>query len=432
MEDLQVSVESAQGLERRIRVNVPAHHIEREVESRLRSVGQNARIKGFRPGKVPKTVIRQRFGDQVRQEVLQELLQSSYAAALDREKFQPAGAPRVEADTIQDGSDLSYTATFEVYPDIELKDLGTLSAERIEPGIGEEDIDAMLENLRRQRANWVPVQRAAAQGDQVTIDFTGTLDGEPLEGGSGEQVPVVLGAGRMLEEFEKALYATSAGDQPRFTVTFPDDYHAESLRGRTAEFTATVHEVAEQQLPEIDAEFIRSFGIESGDPGEFRDKVRENMVAEADTRVRAELKRALFEQLVAGHGIEVPAVLVEREAQSLQADAMRQAGVSDPAQAPAAETFRPSAERRVRLGLLIAAVIRDHGIKVDRNQVLRRVDELSAGYEQPAQVRQLYLQNQDLMTQIEHAVLEDQVVDWLAEKAQLTGKPVAFRELMGG
>jgi len=430
MEDVQVSVESAEGLERRLRVNVPAHHIEREIKGRLKSVRQNANIKGFRPGKAPDSVIRQRYGEQVRREVMQELLQSSYAEAVNREKLQPAGAPRIDADTIAEGSDLSYTATLEVYPEFQIAGIDTIEIERPEAQIGDTDIDGMIESLRRQRAEWVAVERAAKEGDQVTIDFSGLLDGEPLQGGSGSEVPVVLGAGRMLPDFEQALAGVQAGEVKPFDVRFPANYHAEDLRGKTANFTATVREVAEQVLPALDAEFIRAFGIESGQLDEFRTSVRNNMQAEGESRCRGEVKRQLFDRLLAANPITVPSVLVEREAQVLQSDAMRQMGVQDPQQAPPVDTFRETAERRVRLGLIIAALIRENGVTVDRSRVSDRIDELSAPYDDPAQIRTLYLQSQELMSQIEHAVLEEQVVDWLNERVKARAKPVPFRELM--
>lgn len=430
MEDVQVSVESAEGLERRLRVNVPAHHIEREVRSRLKSVRQNASIKGFRPGKAPDSVIRQRYGEQVRREVLQDLLQSSYAEAVNREKLQPAGSPRIDAEEITEGSDLVYTAILEVYPEFQLAGIDSIEVERPEAQIADADVDGMIESLRRQRADWQPVERESREGDQVTIDFEGLLDGEPLKGGSGTEVPVVLGAGRMLPDFEQALYGVKGGEVKQFDVGFPADYHAEDLRGKTARFTATVREVAEQSLPALDAEFIRTFGIESGELDEFRASVRKNMEAEGESRGRAEVKRQLFDRLLGANPISVPSVLVAREAQVLHSDAMRQMGVRDPQQAPEVDSFRDTAERRVRLGLIVAALIRDNGISVDRARVSDRIDELSAPYDDPAQIRTLYLQSQELMSQIEHAVLEEQVVDWLNERVKSRSKPVPFRELM--
>ena len=430
MEDVQVSVESAEGLERRLRVNVPAHHIEREVKSRLKSVRQNANIKGFRPGKAPDSVIRQRYGEQVRREVLQDVLQSSYAEAVSREKLQPAGSPRIDAEEITEGSDLVYTAVLEVYPEFQLAGVDSIEIERPSAQIADADVDGMIDSLRRQRADWKPVERESREGDQVTIDFEGLLDGEPLKGGSGTEVPVVLGAGRMLPDFEQALYGVKGAEVKEFDVVFPADYHAEELRGKTAHFTATVREVAEQVLPELDAEFIRGFGIESGELDEFRVSVRKNMEAESESRGHAEVKRQLFDRLLAANPISVPSALVAREAQVLQSDAMRQMGVSDPGQAPALDSFRDTAERRVRLGLIVAALIRDNGITVDRERVSNRIDELSAPYDDPAQIRTLYLQSQELMSQIEHAVLEEQVVDWLNERVKSHARPVPFRELM--
>lgn len=432
MEEVQVSVESEEGLQRRIRVSVPAGRIEREVEAKLRSVRQTARLPGFRPGKIPERVIRQRYGDQVHREVLEDVLQSSYAEAVNQQKLRPAGGPEIEAEQIEPGKDLSYTATFEVYPDIELSGLEGLAVERPEASVSDADVDAMIENLRRQRGHWHPVDRPAREGDRVIADFEAAIAGEPVPGGKGEQVQVILGAGRMLPDFERGLAGGSSGEQREFPVRFPDDYHARDLAGKTADFVARLHEVAEEHLPDVDPGFVREFGVESGELADFRADVRRNMEQEAAMRADGEVRHRVLEAFLEANPVAVPNVLVEREAQALQADAMRNVGNADPEQAPPLENFRAGAERRVRMGLLIGAVIREQGIRLDRERVRQRIDQLAEGYDKPDEIRKIYLQTPQLMSQVENVVLEQQAVEWLLSRAAVTPKPVTFSELMAG
>ena len=259
---MQVSVEATGNLERRLRVEVPAERINKEIENRLRRVGKTAKIKGFRPGKVPAKVIRQRYGDQVRQEVLSEMMQTSYSEALQRESLVPAGGPQIHPERAGDEEGLVYTATFEVYPEVELADLDRISVTRPVVEITEADVDDMMENLRKQKAEWESVDRPAAEGDKVIVDFEGSIKGEPIENGKGEQIPVVLGEGRMIEDFEKALTGVSAGDEKTFKVKYPKDYPAEELAGKKAEFKAVIHEVQEQVLPPLDEELANAYGVE--------------------------------------------------------------------------------------------------------------------------------------------------------------------------
>ena len=298
---MQVSVEASAGLERRMRVQVPAEKIDKEVETRLQSVGRSAKIKGFRPGKVPPKVIRQRYGGQVRQEVLQEILQSSYSEAVVQEKLRPAGGPNIEPESLEEGSDLTYTAIFEIYPEFELKDLNSIKIVEAEVAIESADVDRMLVNLRKQRADWQDVERKSADGDQVTLDFEGTLKGEPFEGGTAKDFPVVLGDGGMLEDFEKNLKGVSAGDEKSFKLKFPKDYHASELAGQKVEFAIKVSKVAEQQLPELDEEFIKAYGIESGDEAELRADITANMERELEAKLKAESKKQLMDGLLAAN-----------------------------------------------------------------------------------------------------------------------------------
>jgi trigger factor len=413
-----------------MRVQVPADRIEQEVENRLRNVGRSARLKGFRPGKAPPRVIRQRYGGQVRQEVLEEFLQTSYSEAISRENLRPAGGPRIEPETFEEGKDLTYTATFEIYPDVELQGLDAMKIVRPDTAVGESDVDEMLETLRKQRSTWSAVERAAADGDRVTIDFEGTVKGEPIEGGQGEQVPMVLGSGQMLPDFEKNLAGLSAGDGKTFKLKFPKDYHAKELAGQKASFTVTVSEVAERLLPDLDREFVKGFGIESGEIGDFRKDVRRNMEREAAAKAQAEVKRQAMEALLQANPIQIPAVLVEQQAAGLQSETMRSMGIEDPEKAPPRESFRDTAEKRVRLGLLVGAVIRENQIEVDRDRLKVKVDEMCASYQDPEAVRKIYFQNQELLGQVESLVLEEQVVEWLVSQAAVENKPTSFHDLM--
>lgn len=434
MEDLEVSLESGQALERRLQVRVPAQRIEREVESRLRSVGRTANIKGFRPGKVPEKVIRQRFGDQVRREVLQDLVQSTYNEALNRQQLRPAGEANIDAapEAGVGGADFAYTATFEVFPEFTIQGLDAVSASRPDPAFDDADIEFITENLRKQRGHWHSADRESRNGDRVTVDFQGRLNGAPMDGGSGEKVAIVLGAGRMIADFEQQLVGVKAGESRDIKVKFPPDYPNATMAGQTADFSIQVGEVAEEHLPEVDEEFIRSFGVESGTREDFVQDIRNNMADEFAGRSKADVKRQLLEQLLQANPIDIPVVLVEQEATSLQADAMRNLGITDAAAAPSLESFRQTAERRVRLGLLIGALIREQELVVDREKVRERIEQLSGGYEKPDEIRKLYYQTAQLLTQVENSVLEEQVVEWLTSRAAISAKPTAFRTLVAG
>lgn len=429
---MQVSIEAPAGLQRRMRVQVPADRVEQAVAARLKTVGRQAKIQGFRPGKVPAKVIRQRFGSQVRQEVLQEILQSTYTEALEQEQLRPAGGPKIEPESIEEGKDLSYVAEFEVYPEFQPQGFEAIQVKQPEVSVGDADIDTMLENLRKQRATWSEVDRKAGKGDQLTINFVGTLKGEPFDGGTAEGFEVVLGEGALLEDFEKNLEGLSAGAEKSFKVKFPKDYHADNLAGAKADFAVTVTAVAERVLPEPDAEFVKSYGVESGELDELRQDIARNMQRELDGRVKAEVKRQIMDGLLEQNPIEVPEVLVEQECDSMQQEAMSRAGISDPAQAPGRENFRDAAAKRVRLGLLLGAIVREQGIVVDRQRVSAQVDELVAPYENPEQIRSVYMQNPQFLGQIENAVIEEQVVDWLQQQAKMTTEKMSFSELMDG
>ena len=428
--NLDVSLETAKGLERRLTVKVPNAEIEREVEARLRKMGKTVRLKGFRPGKVPAKVVRQRYGGQIRQEVLSDVIRSSFSRAVSEQQLNPAGGPAIEPIGSPDDEHFSYRAIFEVYPEVALADVDGLKFEKPAVAIETADVDRMIERLREQRADWQAVERKAAEGDRVIVDFVGTIDKEPFEGGEGKDVPIELGAGQVIADFEKALKGVQAGENKVAKVKFPKDYGVESLAGQKAEFDITVSRVEEQVLPQIDEEFMAAFGVEEGGMEAFRADVEKNMQRELDDRLRAETKNRALNALHDANRIEVPRALVEQEVRQLQADAMRRLGLQDPEKAPAAQNFVAAAEKRVRLGLLVQELISKHKLELDRKRVDERIMELSSPYENPEEAAQLYRSNRELMSQVESAVLEEQVVEFLVEQGKVKEKRMNFEEFM--
>ena len=431
--NLDVSLEQPGGLERRLTIRVPSTEIEREVESRLEKVGRTARLRGFRPGKIPKKVVRKHYGEQVRREVLSDVIRTTFNQAIAQTQLNPAGGPRIEtlSGVTSADEDFSYRATFEVFPEITLADLGTLEFTRPVVEITEADVDKMLEKLREQRAEWRAVERPAAKGDRVVVDFVGRIDGEPFDGSESKEVTIVVGAGQVIEDFDRALEGLTAGETKTATVAFPEEYSREDLRGKTAEFEITAHRVEEKVLPEIDGEFAKAFGVEEGGVEKLRVEVRANMQRELDERLKTETKTRAFDALLAANEVPTPRALVAEEIRVLQADAMQRLGIDDPAKAPPAERFEAAARRRVAVGLLVQELIRKNGIELDRVRVQRRVDELVAPYENPEEAARIYRTSRELMAQVESSVLEDQVVEFLLERAKVTDEPKTFDEFMG-
>jgi trigger factor len=429
---MMVTVESTGTLERRMRVELPAERIEKEIESRLRSVGRTAKIKGFRPGKIPPKVVRQRYGGQIRQEVLSELMQKSYTDAVIQENLNPAGGPKIEAEVAEGENGFAYVATFEVLPVVTLQGLDKIEVSRPEVGITDEDCDDMIHNLRKQKAVWSTVERESDEGDRVIVDFDGTLKGEPVQGGQGIEVPVDLGEGRMLPDFEKALFGLRAGDEKSFKVKFPKDYHDESLASKKVDFTVKVHRVEEEELPPLDDTLAELYEVNEGGLAALRADVLANMQREAEQRVSTDIKEQALNGLVDANPIEIPNALREKEIHTLQHDAMRRLGVEDHDQAPPAENFGEAAERRVRLGLLVRQLIQDNNLTVDSDRVRRRVEEMCASYENSEDMVAMYMSNEQVMAQIEPMVLEDQAVDWLVENGVAKTRKVSFTEYMNG
>ena len=429
--NLDVSLEKAKGLERRLTVRVPTVEIEREIDARLAKMSKTARIKGFRPGKVPAKVVRQRYGVQIRQEVLSDVIRSSFSRAVSEAQVNPAGGPAIEPLGGPDGEHFSYRATFEVYPEIKLKGLEGLTIERPVVEITDTDVDNMIERLQSQRATWRVVPRKAERGDRVVVDFKGHIDGEPFPGGEGKDVPVLLGGGQVIADFDKALHGLAAGEEKSAKVKFPKDYGVKDLAGKKAVFALSVKRVEEKVLPPLDAEFFASFGVKEGGIEALKPEVRKNMQRELDERIRAETKTRALNALLDANGLEVPNALVLEEIRRLQGDAMQRLGVQDPEKAPPAESFREAAAKRVKLGLLVQELVAKHKIELDRSKVDRRIQELAAPYEKPQEAAQIYRGSRELMAQVESTVLEDQVVDFLLERGKPKEKRSSFEEFMG-
>ena len=427
---MQVTVESTGTLERRMRVELPAERIEQEVTARLKSVGRTAKIKGFRPGKVPPGVVRQRYGKQIREEVVNEIMQKSYTDALLQENLNPAGGPRIEPDVGKDKDSFAYVATFEIMPEVELKGLDSIEVEKPEVTISDADMDDMILKLRRQKAIWEPVERASAEGDRVIVDFDGTLKGEPVQGGKGSEVRVVLGAGNMLPDFEKGLSGVVAGEEKSFKVKFPKDYHAENLAGKKVDFAVKVHRVEEEVLPPVDDSFAELFEVTEGGLERFLADVRDNMAREAATKVKAELREQVMNALLTANPIDVPRTLMHQEMHSLQHDAMRRLGIEDHDKAPPIENFAEMAEKRVRLGILVSKVIADQGLVADESMIRARVEDMCAGYENSDEMVNVYMGSPQIVEQIKPMVLEQQALDWLMENGKVTTNEVGFGEYM--
>jgi len=427
---MQVSVESISKLERRMQVQVPAERVSREIAARLKNISRTARLNGFRPGKAPLTVIRRQFGPQVHREVIGELLQSSFAEAVSAKQLSPAGNPRIEPQSIDEGQDLRYVATFEVFPEVALQPFDSLELERITAEVTESDVDAMIERLRKQQMSYTPVTRAAATGDKVTIDFLGTVDGVEFSGGKGENVAIVLGEGRMLAQLEQGLVGAAPGDHRDIQVDFPADYRAAELAGKAANFSTQIKSVEEAALPALDEEFCKSFGVTEGGVPKLREDVAANMRRELEQTLRNRNKTAVMEKIYRANPIDVPNALVEGQIRDMQVQALQRSGSKDASAAPPREPLVEPARRRVALGLIFNDVIRRENLVVDPERANARLDEMVGAYGDAAALKRAYQQNADAMRQVESLALEDQVVDWILAHAKVHEKVSSFKEVM--
>jgi trigger factor len=429
---MQVSVESSEGLERKMTVELPADKVKEAVEKRLKEIARSVKIDGFRPGKVPLSVVRQRYSGQAHQEVFGELVQSSYFEALAEQKLVPAGEPHIEPIAGSEQGSMGYLATFEVMPEVKLQDIGdkTISQPKVE--VTDADFGEMLEKLRKQRTTWNEVEREATDGDQLTIDFTGYLDGEAFDGGSAQSVPLVLGSSSMIPGFEEGLMGAKAGEEREFNLTFPDDYRAEHLAGKEAKFDVKVSKVSEPVLPEIDEEFAKAFGVAEGGVEALHKEIRGNMERELQEKIRSVIKEQAMDLLLEANEIEVPKVLIRQESATLQRQTqenLAQGGQGNGIELPL-NLFEDQARRRVALGLILGEVIRENKIELDKDRVRYRIEQFAQSYEDPQEVIDYYMSNKEQMAAIENVVLEDQVVDWVLGNAKVEEKEGKFEELM--
>jgi trigger factor len=428
---MQVSLTATSGLERRLEVAVPATEVTGEVEQRLKNISRTARLKGFRPGKAPITVVRKQFGEQVHAEVIQDLMRSSFAQALSQEKLIPAGGPKIEPIAMGPGTELKYAAVFEVVPEVTVKPFDTIAIERPAATVNDEDVNAMIESMRRQRPVFTAVERPSQDTDRVTIDFDGKIDGQPFEGGEGRNVPVILGSRQSVAELEEGLKGASTGEKRTVPLSFPAESPNKNIAGKTAELDVTITRVEAQSLPEVDEEFCRAYGVEEGGMDALRTEVRKSMERELGDVIRNRVRAQVMDTLYRENAFEVPRAMIDEEIQRLQIDAARRIGAKDASQVPARDVFEDQARRRAALGLLVGNIVQTAGIKVDRERVQTRLNDLVVQYPNPEEARRAYVQNADAMRQVESVVLEDQVIDWIVERAQVTDKPMTFKELTG-
>ncbi|MBJ2135337.1 MAG: trigger factor [Alteromonadaceae bacterium] len=432
---MQVSVETTQGLERRLTITVPAESIDSQVKSRLQQLAKTQRINGFRPGKVPVSVIKKRYGQAVRQEIAGEAMQRNFYEAIVQEKITPAGMPNFEMKTDVDGQDLEFVAAFEVYPEVEVKDVEKIEVEKPVVEITDADLETMMETLRKQHATWKEVKRKCKKDDRVTVDFVGTIDGEEFEGGKAENFELEMGKDRMIPGFEKPIVGAKAGDEVVADVTFPEDYHAEALKGKEAQFKITVNKVEGLNLPKVDEEFAKLFGVEDGDVEALNTEVRKNMQRELEQTLKANVKEQVIEGLLANNELELPKALVDQEINALREQAkqrfsQQQGGNVDNLPELPADLFQENARKRVSIGLLLGEVIKTEELKVDSAKVDALIETAASAYEDPQEVIEYYKTNDELMQQMQNVALEEQAVEVLLSKANVKEVTKAFDEIM--
>lgn len=427
---MQVSVESTTAIERRMTVGIPSDKVDAAVDKRLQETARKAKINGFRPGKIPMSVVRKRFGDGVRQEVVGELMRDAYLEALESEKLQPAGYPRFEPKSTDAGSDIEFVAVFEVYPEFTIGSLDGLKITREQTDVQDSDIDQMIENLREQSAKWVEEDKAAEEGDNITVDYRGTIDGEAFEGGTAENATIRIGAKRMIPGFEEGLVGLKAGDEKILQVTFPEDYQAENLKGKAADFAVTVRAVAARQLPEVNEEFFANYGVEGKDLEGFRDELRKNMTREAKNAIDNKIKQQVVDQLVEQVAVEVPQALIDNEVNRMRQEAVQRFGGGqnlDPSALPA-ELFTEQAKKRVQTGLIFAQLIKEKELAATDEQIRAKIEELASSYQDPEQFVEYFMNNAEQRGQIESAVLEEQVIDLALQSAQVEEVVVSYED----
>jgi len=421
---MQVSVENTGTLGRRLSVSVPASQVEATYADRLQRLTRQVKMPGFRPGKVPAKVVEQQYGSRLMEEVIGDLIQSSFREAVGKEGLRPAGGPRIEPKALKRGEEFRYTAEFEIYPEIRDVSLDGVTIERPAVTIGDDDVARTLETIRQQRTRWNPVTREAQDGDRLRIDFVGRLAGEAFEGGTAKDFTLVLGNGTLLEDLERALVGAKAGDTRTMPVSFPSDYRHPKLAGQTAEFEVTVHEVAEPQLPAMDEKLARELGVTDGGLDKLKSDVRDNLEREATKRINQLLRVRVMKAIQSKYPVELPQALVDSEIESLKAREDTAAVSTNP------EAIRARAVQRVALGLLLTEVMRSRGIKVDAQAVRSRIEEMAAEYESPHEFIQWHYEKPGRLGNVEMMVAEDQAVAELLATATVAEQPMAFQDLL--
>ncbi|MDD5394082.1 MAG: trigger factor [Thiothrix sp.] len=425
---MQVSVETIGNIDRKMTVAIPAAQIDQEVEKRLKSMSGRVRIDGFRPGKVPFSVVKQRYADSVRYEVVEKLLGTTFQQAANQEQLRVAGLPEIDLKAMEEGKDLEFTASFQVYPDITIAGVETLTITRPVAEVTDADLEKMVGVIRKQNQEWQEVDRAAQVGDTVNVDFDGTINGEAFDGGAAQDYSVELGAGRMLKDFEEGLVGMKAGEEKTIDVAFPETYHAENLKGQTAQFKLSMKRVRESVLPEVDADFIKKFGVEDGSVETFHAEVRKNMQRELDNALKSQLKQQVMDGLAALHEVDIPKSLVSDEIRYIREEFSQNTSTS--ADNMPDELFAPQAERRVKLGLLVGEIIRQHGLQRDPARVDAMLETLASTYEEPQALKDYYRSNRQAMQTIEAAVMEEMIVEWTLGLATVAEEARDFDSVM--
>lgn len=429
---MQISVESTSGLERRMTIGLPAEKVDIEVESRLNNAARSVRIDGFRPGKVPMSVVRQRYSAGIRHEVIGDVMRNSFVEAVTKEDLKPAGVPSVEPTKNEKGQEFEFVATFEVYPEVKLAGFEGFEFEEITSEVTDADVDTMLDNLQKQRATYKPVKRKSKKDDQVVINFVGKVDGEEFAGGKAEDSKLILGSGQMIPGFEKGIIGMKSGEEKTIDVTFPEDYQSEDLKGKAAQFDITVSEVGQPVLGEIDDEFIKSFHSSATDIDGFKVDVKANMEREARQALSGKLKNEIIERLLEANQVDAPKALVEEEIGRLRTQAVQQYGGGaemDPSSLPA-ELFQDQAEKRVKIGLVMNEVVSSFGIKAEDTAIEKYLQEMASVYQEPQTVIDYYKNNPQQMSQVQAVVVEEAVIAKILEESKVTEKAVDYDEAL--